>query len=188
MKKIVLFAILVSTVAVGCAPKVARVPLTPQEDEWKSIIQSYYPAWQPQPTVAQALQSGIPVVPAEVTPALRPRSYATTGIAFEDAEDDSTMPIQEFNPVVTTPAVEDPAEPQGTAEEVAPKETATTEAPAAEITYEMYTVKKGDTLGAIAQKHYGRASRWTVIAEANADTLKGGTSLKVGQQLRIPKI
>ena len=188
MKKIVLLAILVSVAAVGCSPKVARVPLTPQEDEWKTVIQSYYPAWQPQPTVAQALQSTMPAVPAEVMPELRPRAYATTGIVFEDESDsftDAPEPMPEFNPAVTTPA-----EPQdSTADEAKIEDSKPVDnTAAAEAAFEMYTVKKGDTLGAIAQKYYGRASRWTAISEANADTLKGKTTLKVGQQLRIPKI
>ena len=49
-----------------------------------------------------------------------------------------------------------------------------------------YTVKSGDSLGAIAKKFYGRASKWRVIAEANGIT--NPASLKVGSVLTIPDL
>ncbi len=49
-----------------------------------------------------------------------------------------------------------------------------------------YTVKSGDSLGAIAKKFYGRASKWRVIAEANGIT--NPAALKVGSVLTIPDL
>lgn len=52
----------------------------------------------------------------------------------------------------------------------------------------LYTVKKGDTLGAIAQVHYGKASRYPVIFEANRPMLSDPNKIYPGQVLRIPAL
>jgi nucleoid-associated protein YgaU len=57
---------------------------------------------------------------------------------------------------------------------------------AAEPEAVIYVVKKGDTLSAIAQKHYGKASRYTAIFEANRPMLKDPDKIYPGQALRIP--
>ena len=46
---------------------------------------------------------------------------------------------------------------------------------------------KGDTLGAIAQKYYGRAADWKKIQDANSALLKGKTVIRPGMKLTIPK-
>jgi nucleoid-associated protein YgaU len=51
-----------------------------------------------------------------------------------------------------------------------------------------YTVKSGDTLGKIAQEHYGSASKYTVIFEANKPMLSDPDKIYPGQQLRIPAL
>jgi len=50
----------------------------------------------------------------------------------------------------------------------------------------IYVVKKGDTLSAIAQKHYGKASKYMKIFEANRPMLKDPDKIYPGQSLRIP--
>lgn len=50
-----------------------------------------------------------------------------------------------------------------------------------------YTVESGDTLGAIAKRHYGDASRYTEIFEANQPMLKDPNLIYPGQVLRIPQ-
>ncbi|MGD9508543.1 MAG: peptidoglycan-binding protein LysM [Geminicoccaceae bacterium] len=50
----------------------------------------------------------------------------------------------------------------------------------------IYVVKKGDTLSAIAQKHYGKASKYRTIFEANRPMLKDPDKIYPGQALRIP--
>lgn len=49
-----------------------------------------------------------------------------------------------------------------------------------------YTVKSGDTLSEIAQAHYGRASQWQRIFDANRDQLDDPDRIRPGQVLVIP--
>lgn len=51
-----------------------------------------------------------------------------------------------------------------------------------------YTVQKGDTLSAIAQQHYGKASRWHAIFDANRDQLDDPDLIRPGQVLKLPTI
>jgi nucleoid-associated protein YgaU len=50
-----------------------------------------------------------------------------------------------------------------------------------------YEVVSGDTLGAISQKYYGKASDYMKIFEANRDILDSPDLIKPGQNLRIPE-
>lgn len=49
-----------------------------------------------------------------------------------------------------------------------------------------YTVKPGDTLGAIAKAHLGSASAYMKIFELNKDQLTNPDLIKPGQVLRLP--
>jgi nucleoid-associated protein YgaU len=49
-----------------------------------------------------------------------------------------------------------------------------------------YTVVSGDTLSRIAQRVYGRASRWPKIFEANRDQLDDPDRIRPGQVLKLP--
>lgn len=51
---------------------------------------------------------------------------------------------------------------------------------------QVYTVQAGDTLSKIAQRHYGEASQWKRIFEANRDTISDPDKIQVGQRLTIP--
>lgn len=51
-----------------------------------------------------------------------------------------------------------------------------------------YTVVKGDTLSKIAKAHYGEASKYPVIFEANKPMLKDPNLIYPGQVLRIPPL
>ena len=53
-----------------------------------------------------------------------------------------------------------------------------------------YTVKKGDNLSKISERHYGKgkASKYTVIFEANRPMLTHPDKIYPGQVLRIPDI
>ncbi len=49
-----------------------------------------------------------------------------------------------------------------------------------------YTVKAGDTLGAIAKEHLGNAGAYMKIFELNKDQLSDPDKIKPGQVLKIP--
>ena len=51
---------------------------------------------------------------------------------------------------------------------------------------EYYTIVKGDTLSAIAKRHYGDASQYPRIFEANREVIKDPDLIFVGQKIRIP--
>lgn len=51
-----------------------------------------------------------------------------------------------------------------------------------------YTVVKGDTLSAIAQRFYGKASLWKKLHEANRDQIPNPDLIRPGQVLRIPQV
>ncbi len=59
-------------------------------------------------------------------------------------------------------------------------------APAATEKIEYYEIISGDTLSAVAQKYYGKASAYTRIFEANREVIKDPNKIYVGQKIRIP--
>ena len=59
-------------------------------------------------------------------------------------------------------------------------------AAAAPAAAKVHVVEKGDTLGAIAKKYYGKAGAYMKIFEANRDVLDDPDKIKPGQKLRIP--
>jgi nucleoid-associated protein YgaU len=74
----------------------------------------------------------------------------------------------------------------GNVEGVATVEDAVTVADAAPPSV-FHTVAKGDTLSAIAQKHYGKASAYMKIFDANKPMLSHPDKIYPGQVLRIPQ-
>ena len=60
------------------------------------------------------------------------------------------------------------------------------EAAAPADTSKYYTVKKGDTLSAIAKDQYGNANKYPAIFEANKPMLTHPDKIYPGQVLRIP--
>ncbi len=49
-----------------------------------------------------------------------------------------------------------------------------------------YTVKAGDCLWSLAQKFYGKGTKWVVIYQRNIATVKNPNELQIGQILAIP--
>ncbi|MEL1263505.1 LysM peptidoglycan-binding domain-containing protein [Pseudoxanthomonas putridarboris] len=49
-----------------------------------------------------------------------------------------------------------------------------------------YTIEKGDTLSKIAKQHYGSASAWKQIFEANRDVLDDPDRIFPGQVIKLP--
>ena len=81
--------------------------------------------------------------------------------------------------------VDAPPAPETQAAESAASQVAAAE-PAPASTF--YTVQSGDTLGKIAQAHYGDASKYPVIFEANQPMLTDPDKIYPGQSLRIPPL
>ncbi len=54
--------------------------------------------------------------------------------------------------------------------------------------FHRHTVKKGETLGKIAQQYYGKAGLYTKIFEANTDKLKNPDVIHPDQELVIPNL
>jgi len=59
-------------------------------------------------------------------------------------------------------------------------------APAATEKVEYYEIVSGDTLSAVAQKYYGKASAYMRIFEANREVIKDPDKIYPGQKIRIP--
>ncbi len=59
-------------------------------------------------------------------------------------------------------------------------------APEEVVKEEFYTIKSGDTLGAIAREFYGNASAYMRIFEANTDIISDPNKIYPGQKIRIP--
>ena len=51
---------------------------------------------------------------------------------------------------------------------------------------EVYEIVSGDTLGAIAKRYYGKASKYMKIFEANRDIIDDPDKIYPGQKIRIP--
>ncbi|HJB12646.1 MAG TPA: LysM peptidoglycan-binding domain-containing protein [Candidatus Oscillibacter excrementigallinarum] len=83
---------------------------------------------------------------------------------------------QDYTAEVETP-VEEPAE-------ETPEEETPAEEPASQA--RTYTVEAGDCLWNIAYEVYGTGTRWTVIYEANRDTIRDPGMIYIGQVLTIP--
>ncbi|MEP0775811.1 MAG: LysM peptidoglycan-binding domain-containing protein [Acidobacteriota bacterium] len=68
---------------------------------------------------------------------------------------------------------------------IAPKAVEAPPPPPEEVIHE---VQRGETLSGIAKQHYGKASLYMKIFEANRDVLSNPDLIKPGQKLRIPKL
>ena len=51
-----------------------------------------------------------------------------------------------------------------------------------------YTIEEGDTLWAIASKHYGDGNKYQAIVEANLEVIKDADKIYPGQTIRIPEL
>jgi len=55
-----------------------------------------------------------------------------------------------------------------------------------EVKAEIYEIVSGDTLGGIAKRYYGNASKYMTIFEANRDIISDPNKIYPGQKIRIP--
>ena len=83
------------------------------------------------------------------------------------------------------PAAETPAQ-EPAAETPAQEPAAETPAEEPASQARTYTVEAGDCLWNIAYEVYGTGTRWTVIYEANRDTIRDPGMIYIGQVLTIP--
>lgn len=85
----------------------------------------------------------------------------------------------------TTAAFESGGPPEGSTDEAG----ADTASSALTGTYDIYTVKPGESLWTIAAQPdvYGKATRWRRIYDANRDQLKSPNHLRAGMKLKIPR-
>ena len=81
-----------------------------------------------------------------------------------------------------TATVEQPAEPSQAPTVTVEQERDASTAP----TTQTYTVKKGDSLWAIAAKYYGKGAEYSKIASANTDKISNPNLIYPGQVLTIP--
>ena len=95
------------------------------------------------------------------------RDYGTKTVTVQESTP-TAQPTQDQTPQPKTVAVE--------------KERDASTAPTAKT----YTVKKGDTLWAIAAKYYGAGAQYTKIYNANTDKISNRNLIYVGQVLTIP--
>ena len=167
MKSIYLFASAsaFALLLCGCAPELDQTGLSPEEQVWAENIKANYGAWE----VPESVPRGV-------------RRDDLTSAQSNDAATSETAAPAETAPAAAEPAVAPVAPAAPAAEAVA----APVAAPAAAES-EVYTVAKGDTLGGIALKHYGKASAWKRILDANSDVLKGKTLIRPGMKLQIPR-
>ena len=159
----------------GCSPQLDQTRLSPEEQAWADNIKANYSAWQPPESIPRSVRRD------DINNDNKPQNTtneATEVQVFEPAP----MP-----PIDAMPAVEKTV--PVAAVEPAPAAAAAAPAPVEEQTPEIYTVVKGDNLGAIAQKYYGRASAWKKIQQANMSVLRGKNKdmIRPGMKLTIPR-
>ena len=182
MKSMVMLATagLVSLLLAGCAPELDRTQLSPEEQAWAESIKANYGAWQPPESVPRSVRRDdlAAQTPAPAPDMLPPAADTPAPVEIPAAP---AVPAEQAVAPAPAPAA-DPAV-GNVKDDVVP---VAAPAPAAA---EEYTVVKGDTLGGIARKFYGRASAWKKIQEANADRLRGKnkTVIVPGMKLQIPR-
>ena len=172
----------------GCSPKLDQTGLSPEEQVWADYIKQNYSAWEPPVAEPRGVRgSELPAsAPAAAPTAPAPLETAAPAVPQGAASDPGFYESGAGTATVNPPAPAAPASADAAVvNPPAPVDPAPKAAPAGEV--EIYTVVKGDTLGAIAQKYYGRAADWKKIQEANSAVLKGKTVIRPGMKLTIPK-
>lgn len=173
----------------GCAPKLDQTNLSPEEQAWAGYIKRNYSAWQPPQSVPRGVHRADLPDNGQAAPASEAPVVDETVVGDESAAAaPAAAPAADMSGAVAGTADAEAAPISG---DVPPAALggAAAAAPvaAAAGTEEIYTVVKGDTLGGIALKTYGRAGAWTKIQDANADVLKGKSVIRPGMKLKLPR-
>ena len=170
-----------TVILAGCSPQLDQTQLSPEEQVWAKNFKANYSAWQPPESIPRSVRRDD--LPANQTPG---------------AGSSETVPTDQLPPAEQQPGQVDqvptlPVPPAPEKEEVKPLPEAPADVPpAAEDAADepvVYTVVKGDSLGLIAVKHYGKYSAWKKIQKANMNVLRGKNKDVVipGMKLQIPK-
>ena len=180
-----------TVVITGCSPQLDQTQLSPEEQVWAEHIKSNYSAWQPPESIPRSVRR-------DDLQNNQAASKTATDSATDSNDGSVNQPPAINQPpaaIDTPPAQEQPAPPadevkpldQAPADNAATADAAAADGAAAETV--TYTVVKGDSLGSIAQKHYGRASAWKKIQKANLKVLRGKNKdvIVPGMKLEIPK-
>ena len=89
-------------------------------------------------------------------------------------------------PAISTAEATEAASTATAPEESAAPSEAATHTPAAPVSLQTYTVKRGESLWKIAKKFYGDAYQWRRIYDANRDKLSNPNRVRPGMTLNIP--
>lgn len=136
-----------------------------EDDTWTKLSQRYYGSVRFQRSMMQDNEN----IPLSAGRGIH--IYADPGAVPTDREAFEAQPARDL-PGSSRPSG------SGDAGEVAEGEQG--------ATHRSYTVQDGDTLSSIAYDHYGRASLWRRIWDANLDVLPNPDDLRVDLVLRIP--
>ena len=176
----------------GCGPELAQVEYGTEEASWSKAIGESYPGYRNPRTAPPAIKDNVSPRLIEAEEAKADAEKSSADAAINDiVVSDATIPA----PAEDAAAVAAPADDKsGSAEaKSADDKSGSTEAtevkpePAAAGATTVYEVKSGDTLGAIAKKFYGAASKADIILKANP-AIKNKDSIKIGDKLLIPQL
>ncbi|MDD3119096.1 MAG: LysM peptidoglycan-binding domain-containing protein [Victivallales bacterium] len=166
MNKVWLAALGFALLGYGCGPQLAQSPYGQKETRWEGYVKKSYPSWTPAKTIPPVEQQSevVPAAPVPENPPVKAAPAMTAVPAEAPSIQTFDEKMSEPEPELSTPIAAAPVK----------------EEP------ESYTVGKGDTLGGIARKFYGKASKWRVILDANKDKVTNPNKLRVGTVLVIP--
>ena len=156
------------------APRAAAPAVFDNTEERRSAVR---PPLSPEPAAE-------PAAAPEPMPEVK-----TDAPAAEAPKADAPVDVPKVDAPAEAPKADVPAEaPKADVPAEAPKADAPAVQPPDPTSGKVYVVKSGDTLGKIAQKHYGKAAYSNLIFKANSDILKNPNQLRPGMKLIIPTL
>ena len=187
----------VVTLISGCRnTQVAGVRCSQEEAAWEETIRRNYPNYRAPRAAAPADSANTETrVSAPVENNVKPENDPGTSEAEEtksgEVKPEAEAKPEEAKPEEVKPEAEakpEEAKPEAKTEPPRPEAEAKTATPPDPTNSTVYEVRSGDTLGKIAQKHYGNARYANVIFKANGDILKDPNRLRPGMKLIVPKL
>lgn len=190
--------------AAGCNPDLAQIQGGSQEELWYRQLKENYSSFRAPQTPAPAIynRSAAPIQNMNSTPAPNPADDPEKAVD-RAAAGEEIAPVEKEQKAAPAPKAEEKKEEKASevkaeTKEAAPavkeeekkEEKAPEAAPASgnDVVGKLYTVKAGDSLGAIAKEFYGRASMEDVIFRANTKVLRNRNHLRPGMTLVIPEL